>query len=217
MRKCTRKSCRKELPTKAKSDKWQARGFCGLDCMAGHGNDKAMASRERAQATERKKAREARAAEKKAYKAAQNARKEAIKTRSEWMKDAQKAFNAFIRERDRDLPCACCGEWGKGEDWQPGGKWDAGHFLGRGAYPELRFVEINCHKQLKSCNAGSSKYARKGRTVAANYRERLINKIGLDQVEWLEGPHKEKKYTIDQLKSIKSEYEAKLKELKRQP
>ena len=25
----------------------------------------------------------------------------------DWLKDAQKAFNAFIRERDRDKPCIC--------------------------------------------------------------------------------------------------------------
>jgi hypothetical protein len=139
--------------------------------------------------------------------------KQRIKTRSEWLKEAQAAFNAYIRERDKDQSCICCGMWPEVSN-KPGGDWDAGHFLSRGAYPELRFVETNCHKQLKSCNAGSSKYARKGRTVAANYRERLIDKIGLAEVEWLEGPHEAKKYTIDDLRTIRDEYKLKLKQMR---
>lgn len=141
------------------------------------------------------------------------ARKEALKPRSNHLKEAQAAFNRFIRLRDRNEPCICCGSYGPGEDWLTGGKWDAGHYLSRGAYPELRFDEDNCHKQLKSCNAGSSKYAKKGRTVSQGYRLRLIEKIGLERVEWLEGPHEPKKYTVDDLKAIKAEYRAKAREL----
>lgn len=142
-------------------------------------------------------------------------RKEKLKSRADFMRDAQTAFNAFIRERDKDLPCICCGSYGPGEDWLTGGKWDAGHFLGRGAYPELRFVEDNVHKQLKTCNAGSSKYAAKGRTVAQGYRERLIVKIGLDRVEQLEGPNEAQKQTVDELKAVTATYRAKTRELKR--
>lgn len=214
MRKCRRQSCRTALPTAKLSDKWQAKGFCNVDCMAGHGMDKAKTARERQDAKQARESRAARAAERKQHRE----RKEAIKTRSEWMAAAQKVFNMFVRERDKDLPCICCNSWGEDENWLVGGKWDAGHFLGRGAFPELRFEELNCHKQLKSCNAGSSKYARKGRTVAASYRLNLINKIGLDKVEWLESHHEEKKYTIDDLKQIITVYKAKLAELKtRQP
>jgi len=42
----------------------------------------------------------------------------------------------------------------------------------------------------------------------------LIEKIGLERVEWLEGPHEPKKYTIDELKGIRDLYRRKLKELK---
>ena len=45
------------------------------------------------------------------------------------------------------------------------------------------------------------------------YRVNLIKKIGLEWVEWLEGPHDPIKYTIDDLKNIKLTYRAKLKEL----
>lgn len=141
--------------------------------------------------------------------------KDRIKTRSEWMKEAQAAFNKFIRARDAALPCICCGEFGPDEAWKPGGQWDAGHFLGVGAYPELRFVEDNCHKQLKSCNAGSGKYARKGRTVAQEYEERLIQKIGIERVELLKGPHEPKHYSIDDLKVIRDTYRRKALEIAR--
>lgn len=132
-----------------------------------------------------------------------------IKPRSYWVAKAQQSFNAYIRKRDEQLPCICCGRYDDGQKY--GGNWDAGHYLSVGAYPELRFEESNCHKQLKSCNSGSGKFSRKQKTVSQEYRERLIVKIGLDKVEWLEGPHPPKKYTIDDLKSIISEYREKLK------
>lgn len=37
-------------------------------------------------------------------------RKESIQTIPKLLKEAQIAFNAFIRERDREKPCICCGK-----------------------------------------------------------------------------------------------------------
>lgn len=141
------------------------------------------------------------------------AAKERIKTRREWIKDAQIEFNRYIRERDHDLPCICCGQYGEGEVWIHGGQWDAGHYLGVGSHPELRFNEDNCHKQLKSCNAGSGKYAGKNRTVSQSYRVRLIEKIGLERVEALEGPHEIPKWTAEELKQIRDKYREKARNL----
>lgn len=146
---------------------------------------------------------------KKARKATIDRRKE-LKPRREHVAAAQSAFNAFIRARDKDLPCICCGEWPK-VTGKYGGDWDAGHFLTVGGYPELRFIEDNCHKQQKSCNAGSGKYTAKGKTVSQSYRERLIIKIGLDRVEELEGPHAPKQYSIPDLVEIRRVYRDKLK------
>ena len=147
-------------------------------------------------------------------------RKESLKPRSKWLKEAQMWFNKFIRLRDTNKLCISCdrtiGEIEGNDGWKPGGAWDAGHYLTRGAHPELRFEELNCHKQCKSCNAGSGKFSAKSRTVGERYREKLIDKIGLPMVEWLEGPHKEKKYTIDDLKEIIVTYKAKCKELQRE-
>jgi len=140
-------------------------------------------------------------------------RKEKLKSRSDYMKEAQNIFNKFIRARDEKDPCISCGRYVV--EHTLGGAWDCGHYLSRGARPELRFEELNAHKQCKSCNGGAGKYARKNYTVTKEYKERLIFKIGAEKVEWLEGPHEAKHYTIDDLKQIKETYKAKLKELNR--
>jgi hypothetical protein len=128
------------------------------------------------------------------------------------LREAQKSFNAFIRKRDELLPCISCERVTSNDDsFKIGGAWDCGHFLTRGAFPELRFEELNAHKQCKTCNGGSNKYARKTHLVATDYRINLIEKIGPDKVEWLEGPHKAKKYTCSDLKAIELKYKEKLK------
>jgi hypothetical protein len=70
----------------------------------------------------------------------------------------------------------------------------------------LRFHEDNCHKQSSFDNNHKS-----GNLV--EYRVRLIEKIGLERVEWLEGPHKPMKYTIDELKDLTKHYRKLNKEL----
>lgn len=151
-------------------------------------------------------------AERQSFKQDTKQRKEKLKTRRDWMKDAQKAFNAYIRKRDEWEMCACCGEW-EDDSGMTGGTWDCGHWLSVGAHPQHRFDEANAHKQLKACNAGSGKYTKKGYTVQQQYRERLIIKIGLAEVERLETDHEPKKYTIDDLKLIKATFKQKLKDL----
>lgn len=139
------------------------------------------------------------------------ARKVEIRSRREWMKIAQSAFNAYIRKRDESCGCISCGR--VNINHSVGGSWDCGHYLTVGAYPELRFDESNANKQCKVCNGGSGRFTRKGHTVAAEYRERLVAKIGLKEVERLEGSHEPKKYSISDLQEIIKTYKAKLKEL----
>ena len=78
-------------------------------------------------------------------------------------------FNKFIRERDQDERCISCGQFSRLE---------AGHY-----YPStvsgLRFTENNVNGQCKRCN----------RHLHGNlieYRRGLVEKIGLEEVEWLE-------------------------------
>jgi len=128
------------------------------------------------------------------------AKLEKLKSKSAWAREAQAAVNTFIRLRDKDLPCISCGRYHQGS-------YDAGHYLSRGARPELRFDELNIHKQCVPCNQHLS-----GNIVL--YRIALLEKIGAEGVAYLEGPHEPKKYTIEDLKAIKAEYTAKAKELK---
>lgn len=148
-------------------------------------------------------------------------RKEALKSRGDHMKDAEKAVRDYRRTYELSIGSGCisCGESQESilhaQGWKTGGAFDAGHFLGKGARPELRLVPSNIWLQCKSCNAGSSKYARKGQTVSQAFREGVIGRIGLEAVEALEADHAPRKETIEQLKAITAEYRAKTRELKK--
>lgn len=129
-----------------------------------------------------------------------------LKTRSEHMQEAQKAFNAYIRERDASLPCISCGK--TNPPWTRGGQWDCGHYRSTGACPELRFEPLNAAKQCKQCNSHLS-------GNAVDMRVGMVRKLGTKTVEWLEGSHEPRKYTIEELQQIKAEYRHKTRELKR--
>lgn len=130
------------------------------------------------------------------------ARKAALMTRSDYLKSAQTAFNAYVRERDKDLPCISCGRFHQGS-------YDAGHYRSVGAQPALRFHEDNCHKQCVPCNQHKS-------GNAVEYRLGLIARIGVERVESLEQEHTPAKFTIEQAKAIRDTYRAKLRALKEQ-
>lgn len=130
---------------------------------------------------------------------ANKSRREELRPRSWYLKEAQKWFNKFIRLRDRDEACISCKR-------STGAKINAGHYRSVGSSPELRYEELNCHLQCEHCNSYRS-------GNIENYRPNLIQKIGEDKVEWVEGPHEPKKYTIDDLKEIIQTYKGKCKEL----
>lgn len=138
-------------------------------------------------------------------KAKDRQKRESLKTRSQWMKEAQVAFNSYIRERDHDKPCICCG-YPLALD-VVGGGFDCGHYRSVGSAPHLRFDPRNAHGQRKQCN-------RYGSGRAVDYRIGLILRIGKDAVEALEADQEPKHYSIEELKAIKSEYTRKSKEIR---
>jgi hypothetical protein len=142
----------------------------------------------------------------KALRASDRSRRRELRTKSDWIKLVQTQFNAFIRLRDSDLPCVSCGTTNPQHTGR-GGAWDCGHYLARGSHPELRFVESNAAKQCKKCNS-----FRSGDTI--NFRKELLKRLGADPVAWLEGPHKPKQYSIDELEALERHYKAKIKELR---
>ena len=135
-------------------------------------------------------------------------RKEKLKSRADHLREAQAAVNEFIRLRDAHLPCISCDSTPNDNDLMTGSRWDAGHYRSVGACPELRFEPLNIHRQCVRCNRNLS-------GNAVEYRIRLVLRIGVDKVDWLEGPHSARKYTVDEIKTIKADYRAKTRELKR--
>jgi hypothetical protein len=152
------------------------------------------------------KARKAERARKADERRSDRERKEALMGRPGWLAAVQEVFNQYIRLRDKDQPCICCGKYFDDKENFPGGQWDAGHWLSRGAAPHMRFVEANVHKQLKGHN-------RPGGTTRAAFRAGMIERIGLEAVEALECDQASRDYTIDDLKALKAHYKAKLKAL----
>lgn len=131
------------------------------------------------------------------------AQKEKTKRKGDHAREAQQIFNQWIRLRDQGQPCISCGTTADVQMC-------AGHYRTVGANPELRFEPLNVHLQCnRNCNMGLS-----GNILG--YRPRLIEKIGLEAVEWLEGPHEPKRYTIADFQAIKAEYRVKIKQLKAQ-
>ncbi|HGY3148228.1 TPA: recombination protein NinG [Morganella morganii] len=127
-------------------------------------------------------------------------RKLAVKPLSYFAKQAQTAFNAYIRERDKDLPCISCGRHHTGQ-------YHAGHYRTTKAMPELRFDEDNVHKQCSACNNHLS-------GNIENYRPALIEKIGQGRFDRLMGVHELPKWKREDYERIRDEYRRKLKELK---
>jgi hypothetical protein len=128
-----------------------------------------------------------------------------LKRRADYIKETQVAFNAYIRARDADKPCICCGRTSE-KQYLTGSNWDCGHYRSTGSAPHLRFHEDNAHRQLTVCN-------RHGAGRAVDYRMGLIARIGLPAVEALECDQTERKWTIPELQAMKDEYRKRLRAL----
>jgi Bacteriophage Lambda NinG protein len=118
-----------------------------------------------------------------------------------WLELTQRTVNALIRVRDHGRPCISCGA-------RESFEWDAGHYLSRGARPELRFVLDNIAIQCAACNR------HKGGNQA-NFRIGLVARIGLERVEALEGPCPAAKFTRADLAQIRREAAAETRRIER--
>lgn len=120
-----------------------------------------------------------------------------VKSLPELKNTAQRAFNKYIRERDKDLPCISCGK-------TKVNGWEAGHYWAQGKNGALRYDEQNVNKQCTSCNKFDH-----GNLL--NYRIGLVNKIGEHRVKWLDANRRtSKKWTRDELNMIIDLYKNKL-------
>lgn len=152
----------------------------GRFCNASHALEYARKKREKAAEKQRK-------ADRKVLKAKVDG-----SDRRKQLKDAQAAFNAFIRLRDKDMPCISCGRTHKGQI-------HAGHYRSVGAAPHLRFNQFNVWRQCAPCNTYLS-----GNLI--EYRIRLVRRIGVEKLEWLEAQNEPLRLSLDDIKAIKVYY-----------
>lgn len=138
----------------------------------------------------------------KEWRAEKKAIKQKHKTWSGYVKDVETVFNAFIRERDKSMPCISC-------DALAGTyKLTAGHFWPT-TYQYLRFNEDNVHSQCWF-NCNKNKHGN-----VNEYRIRLIVKVGQKRVDELDNNrHKKLDLSIPELIELKEHYKQKLKDLK---
>ncbi|NHB94610.1 recombination protein NinG [Photorhabdus cinerea] len=169
-------------------------------CSPDHGTELAIKKRnrdrEKAEQALKKKRQQELAEKKDKLKA----RKLAVKPRSYFIQQAQCSVNAYVRYRDKDKPCISCGT-------TESSQWDAGHYRTTSAAPQLRFDIRQIHKQCIVCNRHHS-----GNLVP--YRIELIDRIGIEAVEDIESNHGRHRWTIEECKAIKAEFDEKLKKLR---
>lgn len=170
--------------------------FCGMEHAIEFANEKRLKDSERIKS---KIDTFTRSEEKKATRKRRERLSE-LRPLSYYHKKAQAAFNAFIRERDKDLPCVSCGRDHEGQ-------WHAGHFRTVGASPETRYNEDNTWKQCQPCNHHLS-------GNIANYRPELIRRIGQERYDVLMGYQEQIKWTREMIEGIEEKYKLKLKQIK---
>jgi len=187
-KKCSVKTCRASFVPKVSFQSW-----CSPDCAVVIARQKQEKKRMSLASIERREIK---------------VRKEKLKSRADHLREAQAAVNEYVRLRDAHLPCISCDSTPNDNDLMTGSRWDAGHYRSVGACPELRFEPLNIHRQCVKCNRNLS-------GNAVEYRIRLVQRIGAEKVAWIEGPHQPQKLTVEEIKTIKAEYRAKTKELKK--
>jgi len=129
-------------------------------------------------------------------------RKEAIKKRTgknghydNLKTELHKYIKHVLRKGE---PCYTCGKNQSPSD--SGGAFHVGHFIPQKQVDPRRFMLMNLRMQCYSCNTHNS-------GMRMEYRQRLIEEIGSDKVEWLEcdANHKELKEQYHEVSDIKAE------------
>lgn len=146
---------------------------------------------------------QARKALSKARKAETKELRDKLKTKSDYAKEAQKAVNQYVRLRDKGKPCISCDKPDSGNHQR-----HASHYRSVGSARQLRFNLWNIHASCKQCNWDKS-------GNIGEYRPRLIEKIGIEKVEWLECNNELSDYSIEYLKRLKKVFNKKIKRIKK--
>ena len=117
--------------------------------------------------------------------------------KSTLIKLAQTVVNKYIRLRDDKLPCCSCGHL-------EGRQFHSGHYENVAGKQQLRFYTLNINKQCSICN----------NYLSANlvpYRKFMIDKYGLEKVEWIENNNERGNYTVEYLQRLINVFRKKIK------
>lgn len=167
---------------------------------------------ERARIQREAKERKEHAARKRVERAMDRKTREAQKTLPMLHREAQAAFNALRREQCRHAGYGCI-SCGRPLDWGHEGvrshAVDAGHYRSVGSAPQLRYTSANVWPQCVSCN-------RYGAGKAVDYRIGLVARIGVEAVEALESFNEVHKWTKEEVRAIRDESRAALRQLKKE-
>lgn len=130
-------------------------------------------------------------------------RKERLRSAKDWADLAQKAINKYVRVRDqkRGYPCISCGKPLRDDEIT-----HASHYKSRGANSALRFHLWNIHRSCVKCNhfeCGN----------IDGYLPALIERIGIEKVEFLKNHPRSRSYDIDYLKRLNSIFNKKSKRI----
>jgi len=184
-RKCTLRSCKSDLPSKADSDKWQAVGFCDDGCMARHGLAKAKKQAERKRKADELGVKKRNTEFKKKF------QKTDKKYRSEQIDLTQRAFNKVIKLEELWL-CANTGDQPAciscSKPWTPFDNSDfaAGHWHSRGARSDLGMNNLNVYLQCnKRCNSIMSAN-KTGDMGTHGYNKGLVMRLGQEGFDRLD-------------------------------
>lgn len=133
----------------------------------------------------------------KKWKKEKEKKKADLMTVQDYIKIAQQVVNKYIRLRDKGNVCISCQKKPLKEN--------AGHFFNANNHWSVRFDERNIHLQCEHCNTYLS-----GNLI--EYRDHLINKIGITDFEDLSKTAKQtRKFTKKELKEIIEIYRNKIK------
>jgi len=172
--------------------------FCSYELMIEWANKQTSKRIQR----EKRKAKQSQAKKDKAFKRETIERRNAIKKRTGkngYYDNLKTQLHRYIKHVLRkDEPCYTCDKPQSPSD--SGQAFHVGHFIPQKQVDPRRFMLINLRMQCYKCNTHNS-------GMRAEYRQRLIEEIGIDKVDWLECDtnHKELKEQYPEISDIKTE------------
>jgi len=122
---------------------------------------------------------------------------------SKLIQELQTIFNAYIRERDKGLPCISCG------DPYPS---DAGHLFKKSTRPAMRFNPRACFLQCRKCNSlPDGNYEAMCKGIAQRYGTDYLTEVIQTANESRKTDHK---WSRSELQELINYFKSEIKNLK---